>query len=171
MVNVALTTKHARRPAGRTGSQAGERIVDDILDEFTFWIVQGRRAMARQWCQQDLSMSYVHALALLQAKGSLPMSRLAEHMNVSLPNATGIVGRMEERGLVERTHDQRDRRVVMVRLTDAGAAAMEEADDARRRRLSRIVGELTPEQRTRCLQTLREMREAAERVEPLADAD
>ena len=109
-------------------------------------------------------MSYVHALALLQAEGSLPMSRLAEAMAVSLPNLTGIVGRMEERGLVERIHDQRDRRVVHVRLTAQGTAALEEADQARRRRLARIMTELTPEQRTRCLQSLREMRAAAERL-------
>jgi DNA-binding MarR family transcriptional regulator len=85
-------------------------------------------------------------------------------MAVSLPNATGIVGRMEERGLVERHHDEQDRRVVHARLTDKGLAAMDEADQARRHRLGRIVGALTPEQQSRCLQSLRDLRGAAERV-------
>ena len=164
MVNVTLTTSRRRKGAPRAGAATQRTDVDDILDEFTFWMIQGRRAMASHWCQQDLSLSYVHALALLQAEGPLSMSRLADRMGVSLPNATGIIGRMEERGLVEREHDERDRRVVHVRLTEKGLGAMEEADQARRQRLGRIVDVLTPDQRARCLQSLRELRDAAERV-------
>ena len=44
------------------------------------------------------------------------MSRLAELLDVSLSNATGIVDRMEERGLVERVRVPDDRRVVLVRI-------------------------------------------------------
>ncbi len=166
MVNVTLTTSRDRRGAAKAAADAASprTDADDILDEFTFWMIQGRRAMASNWCQQDLSLSYVHALALLQAEGPLSMSRLADRMGVSLPNATGIIGRMEERGLVEREHDERDRRVVHARLTDKGLGAMEEADQARRQRLGRIIDALTPEQRGRCLQSLRELRGAAERV-------
>jgi DNA-binding MarR family transcriptional regulator len=151
-------------PKADAGGAASSTDVEDILDEFTFWVNQGRRAMASHWCQQDLSLSYVHALALLQAEGPLTMSRLAERMGVSLPNATGIIGRMEERGLVERQHDEQDRRVVHALLTEKGLEAMEEADQARRQRLGRIIDALTPAQRRRCLQSLRELRGAAERV-------
>ncbi len=42
----------------------------------------------------------------------MTMGRLAERLDVSLPNVTGIVDRMAERGFVERGRDAEDRRVV-----------------------------------------------------------
>ena len=144
----------------RTGRAAR---VSAILDEFGFWLSHGRRHMARHWCRQDLSIAHVHALTLL-ADGPLSMTRLAEALGVSLPNATGIVGRMAERGLVERTHDELDRRVVHVALSAHGRAAIEEAAETRARRLAAIVEALTPEQQERCLAALRDLRSAAERV-------
>jgi MarR family transcriptional regulator, organic hydroperoxide resistance regulator len=135
--------------------------VDDILDEFGFWMSHGRRQMARHWCSQDLSLTHVHALLLL-AQGQLSMSHLADALGVSLPNATGIVGRMAERGLVERVHDEIDRRVVHVRLSERGRAALEEAEATRRERFGAIVAALTPEQQERTLQALRDLRVAAE---------
>ena len=44
----------------------------------------------------------------------MPMSRLAEMLDVSLSNATGLIDRMEERGFVERIRVPDDRRVVLV---------------------------------------------------------
>ena len=47
------------------------------------------------------------------------MGRLAELLDVSVASATGIVSRMEKRGLVVRRHDEDDRRVVVVERSDA----------------------------------------------------
>jgi DNA-binding MarR family transcriptional regulator len=156
-VNNSTIVQH-RHPRRRPRTR-----VEDILDEFGFWMSQGRRQMARHWCSQDLSITHVHALLLL-TKEQLSMSRLAEALGVSLPNATGIVGRMAERGLVERMHDDADRRVVHVRLSERGRAALEEAEATRRQRFAAIVAALTPEQQERALQALRDLRAAAKRT-------
>ena len=60
------------------------------------------------------------------------MSRLAETLDVSVASATGIVGRMEERGLVERPTATRDRRVVTVRPTETGSAIFRDMTEQRR---------------------------------------
>ena len=57
------------------------------------------------------------------------MSRLADMLDVSLSNATGLIDRIEERGFVERIRVPSDRRIVLVRITAAGRA------DARRGRV------------------------------------
>ena len=62
-----------------------------------------------------VSMTQVHVLSLLQHHGDVPMSRLADLLDVSVSNATGLIDRMEERGLVERVRVPDDRRVVIVR--------------------------------------------------------
>ena len=69
-----------------------------------------------------MSMTHMHVMWLLQHHGDLSMSRLAELLDVSLSNATGIVDRMEERGLVERVRVPDDRRVVLVRDRSARAS-------------------------------------------------
>ena len=72
-----------------------------------------------------VSMTHMHVMWLLQHHGDLHMGQLAEFLDVSMSNATGIVDRMEERGLVERVRVPDDRRVVQVRPAPAGLQALE----------------------------------------------
>ena len=108
----------------------------------------------------------MHVLFLLDCEGTLAMSRLAELLDVSLPNVTGIIDRMVERGLVERGRDDSDRRVVTVQATAAGRQTVEEIDQIRRRTFAGILGRLTPEQQQRALRTFTELRAAAESALP-----
>ncbi|MGP3958560.1 MarR family winged helix-turn-helix transcriptional regulator [Nonomuraea sp. 3N208] len=66
----------------------------------------------------------MHAvLAHLLAAGPLTLSELAEHLQLSKAATTELVTRVEERGLVSRIRDERDRRRVFVWVTDEGRAA------------------------------------------------
>jgi DNA-binding MarR family transcriptional regulator len=75
-----------------------------------------------------ISMAQLHILYTLQRHGQMPMSRLAEVLNVSLSNATGLIDRIEERGFVERTRVPEDRRIVLIRVTEAGERMLGEID-------------------------------------------
>ncbi|MER3418443.1 MAG: hypothetical protein C4343_04935 [Chloroflexota bacterium] len=92
-----------------------------------------------------VSMGHLHAMALLERHGRLSMSRLAELLDVSLSNATGLVDRMAERGLVERIRVPDDRRVVVVALTDLGRHLLEELDLLRDDLLARVLVGLEPD--------------------------
>ncbi len=59
-------------------------------------------------------------LQLLVAGGPMRVSDLARQIGVSNPTMTGILDRLEARGLLVRERDQRDRRVTVVRATPAG---------------------------------------------------
>jgi len=146
-------------------------LVEQILGELSPWIARRQRAVARNWCQRSVSMTHLHVLLLLQTEGTLSMSRLADLLDVSLPNATGIVGRMEERGLVQRAHDDHDRRIVQVQLSAAGQAVLDETDLMRREQLARILEELTPDQQRSCLRAVRDLRAAAERLAARGELD
>ena len=54
------------------------------------------------------------------SRGPERMSEIAAFLGIGLSSATGMVDRLVEKGLVERTHDRSDRRVVTCRLTDLG---------------------------------------------------
>ena len=73
----------------------------------------------------DLAPMQMHALRLLDPDGQVPMSALAENMACDPSNVTGIVDRLEGRGLIERRGAEHDRRVKMLALTDEGARVRE----------------------------------------------
>jgi DNA-binding MarR family transcriptional regulator len=99
----------------------------------------------------------------------MTMSRLAELLDVSLPNVTGLVDRMEERGLVVRGGDPDDRRVVTLASTESGRATVEEIDQIRRRALAAVLERLDGEQQRHALRTFTELRVAAETTPLPAD--
>ena len=69
----------------------------------------------------DLTPPQFYVLATLGYTGGLAFSDIGKKMMVTVSNLTGIVDRLEEKGLVVRERDANDRRVVHVRLTERGA--------------------------------------------------
>lgn len=90
------------------------------------------------------------------------MGRIAELLDVSLPNVTGIVERMVDHGLVARIRSDDDRRIVSVAVTDAGRQTVEEIDLVRRSQLAAVICRLSAEQQQRALRTFTDLRQAAE---------
>jgi DNA-binding MarR family transcriptional regulator len=103
-----------------TGAPASGEQIDAILGELRVFLDELRCVGSERMVKQGVSMTHLHILSLLGHHGELTMSQLADLLDVSLSNATGVVDRVEERGLVERVRDHVDRRVVTVRLTDEG---------------------------------------------------
>jgi DNA-binding MarR family transcriptional regulator len=61
-----------------------------------------------------------HVLRLLEPEQPLPMRTLARKLCCDASNVTGIIDRLEERGLVRRAAAPGDRRVKMLVVTDSG---------------------------------------------------
>jgi DNA-binding MarR family transcriptional regulator len=110
--------------------------------------------------RQGISMSQLHVMHLLEGHGEMPMSRLAEMLDVSFSNATGLIDRVEERGLVERTRVATDRRMVMVQLTPAGRQMLDEFETLREGILRRVLDQLDPKQLAGVATAMRDLREA-----------
>jgi len=68
----------------------------------------------------DLSPIQCHVLHLIEPGRPLPMSRLADTLSCDASNVTGLVDRLESRGLVRRRPSPRDRRVKVLHLTPIG---------------------------------------------------
>ena len=77
----------------------------------------------------DLSPMGIKTLYLLEPGVEVPMSRVAEQCGCDASNVTGIVDRMEARGLIERRDSPNDRRVKLIALTDEGAVVQEQVLD------------------------------------------
>ena len=74
-------------------------------------------------CTQDFGLSPVqcHVLHLIEPGQPVPMSRLAEALSCDASNVTGLVDRLESRGLVQRLPSANDRRVKVLDLTATGS--------------------------------------------------
>ena len=118
-------------------------MVGAVIDELTNWNPRERMGMFRKWLAGSLSIVQLHVLTILEAAGPVPMGKLADALDVSVASATGIVDRMEQRGLVERRHDETDRRVVLVHRTPAGEAVFTDLQKQRQAGLEHVLGRLT----------------------------
>ena len=104
--------------------------------------------------EEGLSIAQLDVLRRLRHYGATPMRRLAEQMNCEASNLTGLVDRLELRGLVERQPDPSDRRVRLLALTGDGKRVSQEAWEAVARRCPLTT--LEPERRLQLAQLLRE---------------
>ncbi len=68
----------------------------------------------------DLTPPQFHALLFCRRKDNPSMKNLCQHLYLTSATVTGIVDRLEEKGLVSRVRDLVDRRSVKVQVTDAG---------------------------------------------------
>jgi DNA-binding MarR family transcriptional regulator len=77
-----------------------------------------------------LTGTQYNALRILRGAGSdgLPCSEVGERMITRDPDITRLLDRLQKRGLVERTRDKNDRRVVFGKITAAGLKLLREMD-------------------------------------------
>ncbi len=141
-----------------------QRLLTELLDELSSHTPADVIRSMRRWRSGPLSLVHLHVLTVLQADGSVPMRTLAESLDVSQASATGIVDRMEQRGLVVRQRDDEDRRVIRVALTVDGRELLAGVAAERRERLAVLLGELTDDELEGFLRGMRALREARVRL-------
>ncbi|WP_030756374.1 MarR family winged helix-turn-helix transcriptional regulator [Streptomyces griseus] len=132
-------------------------------DPVTLEVVELIGTVVARYHQEYEEAAASHSLTGAQARvlGLLaleptPMRKIAEKLKCEPSNVTGIIDRLESRGLVERRPDPADRRVKLAAPTDEGR------DTARRLRDSlrfarEPLGELTGVERTVLRDLLRRM--------------
>lgn len=135
---------------------------DRIITDFRVTMTQIKCAMSERLLRLGISMAQVNILYTLHRSGEMPMSRLADVLNVSLSNATGLIDRLEERGYIERTRVPEDRRVVLVRLTATGVQLLNEQDAMTDEHLRTVLGRLKPSQLVTVAQATADLRAAVE---------
>ena len=90
----------------------------------------------------QVTTAQVQGLRYLAHNEERLMSDLADGLGISHPAATKTVERLVKKGLVVREGDPADRRVVRVRLTEAGGQLIQDIDGARKDMLSTVLASL-----------------------------
>jgi DNA-binding MarR family transcriptional regulator len=84
------------------------------------------RLLQGRWAEKHgLTEGRMGVLFRLYRRGECPLGDLADELDSSPRNITGLVDHLERDGLVERVPDTADRRSVHARLTEAGRTRIE----------------------------------------------
>jgi DNA-binding MarR family transcriptional regulator len=95
------------------------------------------------WAERGLTMPQARVMFTLIEHGERTAGELAEEVSVSPPTITGITDRLVKQGLVERREDPRDRRIVVLCLTDEGRKLTLEIAEKSRSYLGKVFETLS----------------------------
>ena len=123
----------------------------ELVDRF----LELRPALARRFAaarspelRGELGLVTVHQLEVLHglAGGDITMSQLARRLDISESAATDVADRLVRQGLAERKADLRDRRVVVLALSEDGRRIIGRIERQRRKMAESILGALSDAQ-------------------------
>jgi MarR family transcriptional regulator, organic hydroperoxide resistance regulator len=114
--------------------------------------------------ESGLTGPQVTVIASLVTRGPMMLTELSRTLGMSHSTASGIVDRLEARGLVQRNPDTADKRRTRIVVTDQVTRYVSELEAGPSGRLSTALASATPEQRraiAKGLQLLRELVDSA----------
>jgi DNA-binding MarR family transcriptional regulator len=121
-------------------------VVEFMISQKAWWI-----SMCAEF---ELTAVQGHALRTLDPERPVAMSTLADALVCDASNVTGIVDKLESRGLIARQSAEHDRRIKMLAVTEKGRQLRERLT-ARMMDPPQAVGTLSPETRRRLTEFFR----------------
>jgi DNA-binding MarR family transcriptional regulator len=119
-----------------------------LADQLQGLIRRLRRAQAERLAPLGLTPAQERALRLITRGDEPPrMTELADRLGIVPRSLTAVVDALEEAGLVRREIDPRNRRAILLRLTDQGAAVRDGLREARRRAAEDLFAPLSADDR------------------------
>ena len=114
-----------------------------------------RWAQAERLAPLGLTPAQERALRVI-ARGEEPprMTEIADRLGIVPRSLTTVVDALEEAGLVRREVDPRNRRAILLHLTDRGVAVRDDLREARRRATEELFAPLSADQRKNLIDLL-----------------
>ncbi|HAX03127.1 MAG TPA: MarR family transcriptional regulator [Acholeplasmataceae bacterium] len=128
------------------------------LTTVLFRTMQHVEAVIKQDIQSyQLNTSEFGALELLYNRGAQPMQSIASRTLMANSSMTYVIDKLESRKLIYRKQDEKDKRVMIVDLTDEGRTFFECIFEHHIIALKNLYGHLTDEELTLLIQTLKKV--------------
>ena len=91
-------------------------------------LIQGNELYTKQLNRKyQITAAQLNCLLALYENGPLPPSQIAKLMMVKSSTVTGVIDRLELKGLVTRLRNSPDRRIITIELTESGRGHAENA--------------------------------------------
>lgn len=138
---------------------AREEIIAATIQSFVELVLTEKFADMPGWMEADLTVSQVRAIYLLAFKGSLTVSSLAKSLNIGAPAASVLVQQLVQQSLIVRSEDDRDRRRMLVSLTEKGAELVNGRRDLREAKFRSRLAKMSDEEITGLLRGVQALAE------------
>ena len=102
-----------------------------------------RTHMTARPCPRDVSLPQFWILMMLREGQSTTMRGIADALDITPSSLTAIIDRLEQRGLVVRSRDDDDRRVVHIERTPDGEQIVQEMMGMKQQHIRTLVEQLT----------------------------
>lgn len=113
---------------------------------------------------EEITIAQYRTLVMLTSRGPQRLVDLAAGLNVAPSTAGRMCDRLVRKGLIRKHRARADRRAVLVSITQAGRAVVDQATARRREVISAILAQLPPERQHAVTQALRAFAEAGGEV-------
>jgi MarR family transcriptional regulator, 2-MHQ and catechol-resistance regulon repressor len=120
------------------------------MDEIMHFIA---KSYAKGLFQDELSVNQFGILKELSVNGDVPMSHLANGLEVTAPAITTMVDKLEKDGYVKRNRDGKDRRIINISLTKKGKEVIDRIKISRQEFLSYVLSKMTVEEKNTWINT------------------
>jgi DNA-binding MarR family transcriptional regulator len=100
-----------------------KKIIQELIDRYvsvSFDVNKKAESLIKGQIEEDLTVDQHYIIRYIQNSKECTSSELAEAFDVNKSAITAIINRLADRGLIERTRDEKDRRVVYLTLSDKG---------------------------------------------------
>ncbi|HVW43870.1 MAG TPA: MarR family transcriptional regulator [Amycolatopsis sp.] len=117
-----------------------DAMTDAVLTASRLLVAVSVRSIAS--VDESITIPQFRLLVVLDTRGPLKLSALAEQLAVNPSTATRMTDRLVAAGLVNREANPASRRELMVSLTGTGAAVVRDVTQRRRAEITRIVSRM-----------------------------
>ncbi|WP_026576001.1 MarR family winged helix-turn-helix transcriptional regulator [Bacillus sp. UNC438CL73TsuS30] len=109
-----------------------DKNIQELVDRYitlSFSVNKKGESLVKEQISSDLTSDQHYMLRYIHKSGTCTSTELAEVFEVKKSAITAIINRMWEKGLIQRTRDENDRRVVYLTLTEKGIDLFEQTED------------------------------------------
>ncbi len=122
-----MTSEHRPPPSPPTPATDKQVAIREIIFQIRRLMQAGSLYTKELNKKYQVSAAQLNCLIALYENGSLSSSQIARHIFVKPSTVTGIIDRLEQKGLARRTRQSADRRVITIELTEPGERLAEHA--------------------------------------------
>jgi DNA-binding MarR family transcriptional regulator len=139
-----------------------DRGVDALME--TTKVIMAAVAHSLAAVDADVSMPQLRVLVMLGAHGPMNLSSVAEGLGVNASNASRTCDQLVGLGLLDRREDERDRRHLVLSMTEGGERLLAKVMRHRRAVLQQVVDGMPPDDRRKLAAALTCFVDAAARL-------
>ncbi|MFB3161813.1 MarR family transcriptional regulator [Neobacillus sp. 179-J 1A1 HS] len=109
-----------------------KKVIQELIDRYvsvSFEVNKKAEALIKNQIEEDLTIDQHYIIGYIQKSEECTSTELAEAFEVNKSAITAIINRLADRGLIERTRDENDRRVVYLTLSEKGKELIQKTQE------------------------------------------